>query len=487
MKISYLIPTDELKEENGLLDSEVENCTADFRKASGKSLLFLLPGVSFDTYTLIDKYVISSPSAIITEDRSKFPDNCLNIIEVKNARKCFSYAMSKISGINYGSLSFIGVTGTNGKTTTATMIHKILCECNVRCALIGTGKIFFDGQDYAPKNYSMTSPDPDVLYPALADMQKRGCEAVVMEASSHALALDKLYPIPFKIGIFTGLSHDHLEFHKNMENYFNAKERLICSSESAIINFDDPYGKKLYEKYKDKSTSVGIIWKCDGTACNVNTDGVRSITYKYMRANASTAVKLSLLGIYNVYNSMLAIEACYKMNVTLKDIKSALENIKVIEGRFEVISGEVTVIIDYAHTPLALESLLKSVISVKNPKQKITLVFGCGGERDRLKRPIMASVAEKFADRVIVTNDNPRGEDENEIIAEIISGFVGSGYGVIKDRRSAIEYAITSSQKNDIVIIAGKGHERYINDKKGIRYFDEREIIKNSLKLRNKV
>lgn len=487
MKISHLIPVEEIKAESSLIYSDAAKCTSDYRKADADSLLFLLPGVNFDTYTLADEYVKSSPLAIVTEDKSKFPKNYTNLIEVRNARKCFSYAMSQISGIDYKSLSFIGVTGTNGKTSTATMIHKILCSAKIRCAFIGTGKIFFDGYDYAGETYSMTSPDPDVLYPILSDMQKRGCEAVVIETSSHALELDKLYPIPFKIGIFTGLSHEHLEFHKNMENYFKAKEKLICSAETAIINFDDPWGKKLYEKYKEKSIGVGIIWRCNTNASDIKSFGLKGTRYKYKRNDLSTTVTLSLPGIYNVYNSMLAIEAAYKMNVTVEDIKSALEGITHIDGRFETISTDITVIIDYAHTPLALESLLKSINSIKNTKQKTILIFGCGGERDRSKRPLMASVAEKYADKVIVTNDNPRNEDENAIISEITSGFKSDRYGVIPDRKSAIEYAIKNASPTDIVIIAGKGHEKYINDKKGIRYFNEKSIIENSLKLRNKV
>lgn len=484
MKIHDLIPAEQLKGERRLPDNEVERCSSDYRSADKKTLLFLLPGVNFNTYELVSEYIKSSPVAIVTEDASKFPSDFQDIVEVKSARKSFAFAMSKISEIDFSSISFIGVTGTNGKTSTATMIHSVLTNASVKCGFIGTGKIFFDGVSYCEKNYSMTSPDPDMLYPIIRKMQNRGCTCVVIEASSHALFLEKLSPIPFKIGIFTGLSHEHLEFHGTMENYFQAKEKLIASAESAIINFDDPWGKKLYEKYKEKSCGIGVVWKSDCYAKSIENLGIYGTKYVLQRNNLSTKINLSLPGIYNVYNSIFAFEAAYKMNVAISEIKSGLESILHIDGRFEVIRDDVTVIIDYAHTPLALEMLLKTANSIKKAGQKITLVFGCGGERDTSKRPLMARIAETGAEKIIVTNDNPRKEDENKIISDILSGFKYKKHGVILNRKRAIEYAIESAAREDIVIIAGKGHEKYVSDKYGIRDFDEKAIILNSLKLR---
>lgn len=484
MKIRYLIQNEELKNETALLDEEVERCSANFRKADKRTLLFLLPGINFDTYTLIDKYVDSKALAIVTEDASKFGDGYKNIIEVKNARKSFAYAMSKISEIDYNALTFIGVTGTNGKTSTATMIHSILTDSGIKCGFIGTGKMFFEDVNYAEKNYSMTTPDPDLLYPLIKDMENRGCKAVILEASSHALELEKLSPIPFKIGIFLGISHEHLEFHGSMEKYFQAKEKLISQSEIALINFDDAWGKKLYEKHKNKSIGIGVLWRSDSNATDIKNFGVDGIGYTYRSRNVHSRIRLSLPGLYNVYNSMLAFEAAYRMNLPPKRIKSALEKIKGIDGRFEIIKDKINVVIDYAHTPLALESLLKSVNTIKKQGQKIILVFGCGGERDFTKRPLMAEAAEKFADKIIVTNDNPRGEDENKIFSDILLGFKEKKHGVIRDRKKAIEYAIATAAENDIVVIAGKGHEKYIKDKEGTHDFNEKTIIQNSLKLR---
>ena len=486
MKIRYLIPEDQLKSNTELLDLNVEHCSANYHTSDEKTLLFLLPGVNFDTYELVNKYIKSPHAAIVTENASKFPNDYPNIIEVKNARESFALASSLICEINYDNLSVIGVTGTNGKTTTATMIHRVLTDAGIHCGFIGTGKMFFGDVNYAEKYYSMTCPDPDVLYPVLKDMQKRGCTTVVLEASSHALALGKLSPIPFRIGIFTGMSHEHLEFHKSMENYFLAKSKLIEKAKLGIINRDDEWGKKLYEKFKEKSISVGLNEKGDVYANDVKSNLFFGTEFLLQYKDLVTKIEISVPGIYNVYNSIFAFIASYNMNVNVSQIKESLKGLSYIDGRFEIIRDSVSVIIDYAHTPLALESLLKTIKHTLKPKQKIILVFGCGGERDPSKRPLMAEVAEKYADIIIVTNDNPRSENENNIIADIEKGFSFHKHGEILDRALAIEYAIKSAGTDDVVVIAGKGHEKYIRDKNGFHDFDERSIVLNSLELRKK-
>ena len=486
MKIRYLIPQNQLKSDTELLDLSVERCSANYRTSDERTLLFLLPGVNFDTYELKDEYIKSPHAAIVTENASKFQKAHSDIIEVKNARLSFAFASSRICEINYDNLAVIGVTGTNGKTTSATMIHRILTDAGIKCGFIGTGKMFFENVDYAEKYYSMTSPDPNVLYPVLSDMQKRGCTTVVLEASSHALALDKLSPIPFKIGIFTGISHEHLEFHKTMENYFLAKSRLIENSELGIINQDDEWGKKLYEKFKHKSLGISVNEKADVYAKDVKhrREGGNEYLLKYK--DILTKAEICFPGIYNVYNSLFAFVAAYHMNISVRDINASLKNISYIDGRFEVIKDSVTVVIDYAHKPLALESILKTVKEELKPRQNITLVFGCGGERDPSKRPLMASVAEKLADNIIVSNDNPRGENESNIISDIEKGFLTHKHAVILDRALAIRHAIKTASDGDVVVIAGKGHEKYIKDKNGFHEFDEKSIVLNSLKIRKK-
>lgn len=484
MKIKNLIPEFEFKNIDKNINLEIKYCTANYKKVEAGCLLFLLPGVNFDTYELVNEYIKSKPDAIITEDSKRFPKTKIPLIEVRSARRAFAYAMSNISEIDYEKLKFIGITGTNGKTSTATMLAEILKFSGERVGFIGTGKICFENTNFCDEKYTMTSPDPDLLYPIIRKMQLMGCETVVMEVSSHALELEKISPISFDIGIFTGLSHEHMDFHGNMERYFLAKEKLIKISKRSIINFDDPWGRRLYEKYQNKSTGIGVLFGSDISALEVENYGLLGIGYILRAKNFLTKIKLSLPGIYNIYNSMLAFEAAYEFGCAPKKIKEALFEIKRIDGRCEIIRGDVTVIIDYAHTPLALENLLKTVKSSKNIGQNIVLVFGCGGERDALKRPKMAEIAEKYADKTIVTSDNPRKEKPEKIIAEIISGFGKGQYGVIVDRQAAISFAIKKASIGDIVIIAGKGHERYIYDSLGYHPFDERKIIERALELR---
>ena len=469
------------------LSIDIGNITHDRTKADSNSLLFLLPGVNFDTYELIPEYIAAAPRAIVTENKSLFRKCKIPVIEVSCARVAYAYACAEINKINFGCMQFIGVTGTNGKTSVATLIDSILRYHGLKTGFIGTGKIVSNNKILTDFKYSMTCPDPDLLYGSIAKMQSDGCEAVIMEVSSHALELHKTDPIPFSIGIFTGLSHDHLEFHGSMEKYFHSKEKLIASSKEAIINFDDPWGKRLYEKYKHKSTGIGIVWRSDRNATDLDNRGLRGIGYVFKSANFLTRIDLNIPGMHNVYNSMLAFETAYKMNVPPKVAKEALRLSNLIEGRCECIRSDITVVIDYAHTPEALNSLLQTVRTDIPHGSKIWLVFGCGGDRDKTKRPLMAEVAEKYADKIIVTNDNPRNESEEIIIKELISGFKNTDYSVIYDRESAIRYAIAKAGPSDIVVVAGKGHEKYVIDKDGYHPFNERSIIDSALKNREEI
>ena len=484
MKIKDLINTDELTERHNYENLEIDKIERQSEKITDTTLYFHLPGVKYDTRKIIPQILNKNPCAIVTEDKSAYPKTKIPIIEVKSARRAYAYAMSAFCGIDYSKLIFIGITGTNGKTTTATMLKAILEYSGKKVGFIGTGKIISNGIPLSGEDYSMTCPDPDILYPAIKRIEDDGCEIIVMEVSSHALALEKVAPIPFFIGIFTGISSEHMDFHKTMESYFSEKAKLIERATYAIINYDDKGGKVLYEKHKEKSQRIGILWQTDISATDVENLGLYGSKYIYKTEKFLTAVTLKIPGIYNIYNSMMAFTAAVKLGIKPCIAKVGLYQLQYVEGRCEFRQSDITVIVDYAHTPFALENLLKTVNCSKKDRQNMILVFGCGGERDAEKRPEMARIAEKYCNKVIVTNDNPRSEPEQNIIADIVSGFKKPIYGVISDRRDAILHTVKNASVGDVVIIAGKGHERYICDKSGYHPFDERLIINEALSLR---
>jgi UDP-N-acetylmuramoyl-L-alanyl-D-glutamate--2,6-diaminopimelate ligase len=379
----------------------------------------------------------------------------------------------------------VGITGTNGKTTTATILHKILLHSGVHTGFIGTGKILIGEKQISDKRYSMTTPDPHVLYKVIKEMETDGCRIIVMEVSSHALYFDKVAPIIFDIGVFTNFSSEHMDFHKNTENYFNAKLKLFTQCKNAIFNMDNKHCRTAYEKAECKKTAIGIIWDAPITAREIEMRGFSGSEYIYQDSKRIFKVKLRLGGAYNIYNSMLAIAAAIELGIAPCEAKKAVSKISEIDGRLEVVNDSVTVIIDYAHTEDALLNVLKFIKSNINMGQKLITVFGCGGERDKTKRPKMGKIAEEISDLVIVTTDNSRHEAESEIIKDILSGFKGTAKRkVITSRTAAIEYAILSANDGDVIAVIGKGHERYNIDKFGYSDFDERTIIYNAIKRR---
>lgn len=482
MKLENLLPESEFID-NNKKSIEFSSVTRLLSEITGESAFFFLKPIKSDSKKTVKEIIKRAPKVIVCEDKTLFNNTKIPTIEVKNARRAYAYAMSNLCGISYEGMTFIGVTGTNGKTSTASMLKAIFEYAEYKVGFIGTGKILSDNVSLADSNYSMTCPDPEILYPTISRMKSDGCKIIIMEVSSHALALEKTAPIPFWGAAFTGLSPEHLDFHGDMENYFLEKEKLIAKCDFAVVNYDDAYGKRLCKKYKDKVVPCGVIWQTAVSATDVENFGLDGVEY-ILKSDFLTKITLKVPGIYNVYNSMIAVSICTRYGIAPCICKQALSALAHIDGRCEIIRDDITVVIDYAHTPFALKNLLKTVKTSKIMGQKITLVFGCGGDRDTSKRPEMAKIAEYFCENVIVTSDNPRSESPQKIITDIVSGFTKKSYGVISDRASAITYAIKSAFDGDIVIIAGKGHEKYTYDKSGYHYFDEREIITKALKER---
>jgi UDP-N-acetylmuramoyl-L-alanyl-D-glutamate--2,6-diaminopimelate ligase len=423
------------------------------------------------------------PSAVICDQNVILPDYIPRIV-VNNPRLALANAYYRYEKIDLKDMKIIGITGTNGKTTTATLIKNILSDCGYKVGFIGTGKIEIGSKNITPTNYSMTTPDPSMLYHTLKEMERQKCNAVVMEVSSHSLALDKLAPLEFDYAVFTNLSPEHLDFHGDMESYFNAKMKLFKKSKCSIFNIDDEYVNRAHSLCTGKKISAGILWRGDVFASNLENHGVNGISYTYHGNGFSFKMNLPIAGIYNAYNSMLAAALCVEMGCKPCEVKKTLSEISPVNGRYEIINDKISVIIDYAHTAEAFKCILSELSSIKG-KGKLTVVFGCGGDRDKSKRPEMAKIAEKYADRIILTADNSRSENTKDIIADIIKGFECGNYEIKENREDAIYSAILGANNSDVVAIIGKGPEKYNIDKTGYHHFDEREIIKSALNKRN--
>ncbi len=458
---------------------DIEKVTVKVEHIEKNTLFLLLKGIKFNKEKIIIDILKTNPAAIVTDSDFDLKTT-VPIIRVKNLRKAYAVAAYNLSEIDERSSDFYAITGTNGKTTTATMLYKIFTDANIKSGFIGTGKIIIDDNLVSADEYSMTTPDPEVLYPVIKRMQDIGCKKIVMEVSSHSLALYKVSPLFFKYSVFTNLSAEHLDFHKNLEEYYKSKLSLFYQSENGIFNLDDPYSKKAMLDVGEKinTYSIGIKSDAEAMAKDVYYKGLEGSSYLYREAEQIFKISLSLCGEYNVSNSLLAVKCALLSGISPHRISASLSSIKSIDGRMERVLNTPTVIIDYAHTPVALEKTLFFVKSLKKQGQNIITVFGCGGERDIKKRPKMANISERFSDYSIVTTDNSRGESKKKILAEIISGFsVNANFEIIEDRKSAIRKAVLMAKETDVVLIIGKGHERYNIDENGYHPFDERRII----------
>lgn len=415
-----------------------------------------------------------------------------------NARRTFSLAFANLCGNPQKRLRIIGVTGTNGKTSTAYMLRTVLAHSGYKTALIGTVRSMIGEEDYVPELFgaerdnflTMTTPDPEILYPAIKEMVECGVEILVMEASSHALALEKLAPIDFEIGIFTNLSKEHLDFHKTKENYIAAKAKLFKNCQTVIYNADDENAERIVENAPCRTVSYAIRKRADYCVEQIRINGVFGSEYVLHSKNSRFKVKTRIPGDFTLYNTLAAATAAREMGIDLMQIQNALYSLDGVCGRLERVSlgfcdNIFSLFIDYAHTPYALENLLRSVRGFRSTGQRIVTLFGCGGDRDREKRSEMGAIATNMSDYVIITGDNSRSEDPRKIIEDILSG-VGNAknYTVIENRRDAIYFAIENALEGDIILLVGKGHEEYEIDKNGIHPFSERKIAEEAAKKR---
>lgn len=463
-----------------LLETEISSITSDSRRATPGSLFVCIDGERDDGEKYAD---VAKANGATVLHRVSFPGEAF----ASDTRSILTRLCARINGCDKLKMKLVGVTGTNGKTTVTEMLGSIFKKSGVKCGKIGTLGMFSGETRLETKvlreNAHMTTPEPEVLYPALAKMQMDGCRYVFMEVSSHALAQKRVDALDFEVGIFTNLTRDHLDFHGSFENYLKAKKRLSGLCKKFIVNADDPFYSSMSESFLTCSAKSFA----DFMAHPVELYGERGCSYRLLSNRGAFNVKCRIPGAFTVMNTLEAAACALTFGVDPEAIADGIFDTDNVPGRMEAVKvpdTDISVYIDYAHTPDALENLLLTARNFAKEK-KVTLVFGCGGERDRGKRKLMGAVATKYADLAVITSDNSRSENKSIIIDDILLGIDKEKcYTVIEDRESAIEYAITHANPGDIVLLAGKGHEKYEIDERGTHMFDEAELVKRFIQER---
>jgi UDP-N-acetylmuramoyl-L-alanyl-D-glutamate--2,6-diaminopimelate ligase len=479
MKLRDLLRDVDVRPTHGDLDTEITAVTADSRLVKPGALFVAVPGLQTDGAKFVDQAIAKGAAAVV--------------VPTDDPRKAVAIIAANFYGHPADKLSLVGVTGTSGKTTTTKMIESIFDATGEAVGLIGTIE-YRAGDERLTAD--RTTPDAVVLQEWFAKMADAGVRHAVMEVSSHALALKRTHGIKFSAAVFTNLSRDHFDFHKDFDDYFAAKRILfdqIPNARAAVVNRDDPYGRRLIDDLGDAITfgmNDADITPAPGFEVSVN--GLRG---KLLTAIGDISVESNLLGAPNLSNWMAAVGAAMAVGIGREAIEAGIRNLQSVRGRFERVPNDSgpTVIVDYAHKPDALEKLLHAVRDVA-PKHELVLVFGCGGDRDKGKRPQMGEIAAALADKIIVTSDNPRSENPDAIIDDILrnvappppAALAGAPLRRITDRREAIARAIEEADDGQVIVIAGKGHETYqvVGDR--IIHFDDREEAEFALKKRAK-
>jgi len=473
-------------------DFNVTGISCNSKKVLDNFVFVAVKGVNHDGNNFIEEAVKNGAKAIIAESlgRCAFSSTMLEFgksekkipfIIVKDARQSLAKLAAEFYGNPSQKIKVIGITGTNGKTTTSYLIEALIRESAKTPAVIGTINYRFKDKIISSNN---TTPGPIELESMLAEMLREGVDYAVMEVSSHALDQDRTKGVEFHSAVFTNLTQDHLDYHKTIEDYFLAKTRLfkdLPAKSFAVINLDDKYSERLRDLTSTEVVSYGIRQAADVTAKNIKFD-VSHTEFVLKSTNKEINLRTRLIGIHNVYNILACAAFGIREGFDLAVIKSAIEKFDSVPGRLEKIkfAGDFSVFVDYAHTDDALCNVISTLRQVAN--KRIIVVFGCGGERDKTKRPKMGQVVSELADYFIITNDNPRSEDPFDIVSDIKAGIKRDNYCVIQDRAEAINKSLSLAQKGDIVLIAGKGHEKYQILKNKVLDFDDREVVRNSLK-----
>ncbi len=482
MKLSKLIKDVAYKEIIGSTEMEIKDVSADSNAVSKGGLFVCISGGNYDGHDFVKQVKDYGGVAVVAERKLDTP---LTQIIVEDTRK----AVAEIAAAFYGhadkKMKIIGVVGTNGKTTTTHLITSILINAGVKCGLIGTLGIFYGDKFVEP---TLTTPDPMELHKILAEMYESGTEAVVMEVSAHAAYLKKVYGLDFEIGVFTNLTQDHLDFFGDMERYKSAKTSFFTDNfcKFVVSNSDDATGMEIAEKMKSNSKSrvitYGVENPADVFAIDINEKATET-DFILNLFDCIYDVELNFIGRYNVYNALAAATACALYGIPTEKVAEGIENLKGVSGRLEcVYDGEFSVYVDYAHTPDGLEKSLKTLKA--HAKNRLICLFGCGGNRDKSKRPIMGRISGEIADFTVLTSDNPRFEEPMEILWQTECGIKEKtdAYVLVQERADGIKYALDMAEKGDVILLAGKGSEKY-QEVFGIkRPFCDKDFVKEYLR-----
>ncbi|MCD7948405.1 MAG: UDP-N-acetylmuramoyl-L-alanyl-D-glutamate--2,6-diaminopimelate ligase [Oscillospiraceae bacterium] len=453
---------------------EISGICYDTRELKTGDLFVALPGYKTDGHQYIQQAIEQGAAAVLCQ---RPPEEDGPWLVTQEPRRALAQVSANWFGHPARELTVIGVTGTNGKTTTTYLIKSVLEDaCGVRVGLIGTNQNMV-GDDILPAH--RTTPESWEIQKLLREMAERGCTHVVMEVSSHALSLQRVDGIQFAAGIFTNLTRDHLDFHGTMAVYRAAKRRLFDQCDVAVLNLDDEAGRD----YAETVTCKKMTYSENKDSADVTAKNIRlfpgKVEFEAVTRGEIQRVTLPIPGGFSIYNALGVMTCALALGVPLADTARALARARGVKGRVEVVPvpADYTVIIDYAHSPDALENVLTAVRGFT--QGRLICLFGCGGDRDRTKRPLMGAIAGRLADLVIVTSDNPRTEEPQEIIRDILTGMDDdcAPYDVIPERREAIRHALRGARAGDVLVLAGKGHETY-QEIDGVKHhLDEREEV----------
>lgn len=487
--------------EANLTGKEVTGITSDSRRVQGGELLICIRGLHYDGHAYAADGVQRGAAVVLAESKEGIPDGT-DYILTPDTRLAEALVWNNRYDRPADGMTKVGITGTGGKTSTAYLLRDLLlsdgrtpgCITTI-CAMAGREEIpaLAGGSSVSDAAGAMTTPDPEYFYGAVAEMQRKGCDTLIYEASSHALAMHKTDAIHPDIALFTNLSPEHMDYHGSMENYLAAKARLFSMAKTGILNLDDPYGRQLMELVPAchwlTCTADPVKYpESDSAAMRIRYHGADGISFLYCGRDAIFRIQTPIVGRYSVYNILLAVCCGLQMGVDPFTVRRTLAAAHPPIGRMQRLElGKIpfTVFIDYAHTPAALEQVL--VTALEMHPAKLTVLFGCGGERDRSKRSVMGEIAGRYADTVVITDDNPRTEDPGKIRAEILAGLgTHPDCMEIADRREAIRKVLLNAEAGEMILLCGKGHETYEIRGKTKNPFDEAEIVREAVSSRYK-